>query len=158
MPQTTQPATITKLATSARKARAIAEVPLTEQEARFVAEYLKDRNGTRAARVAGFSRPDLSQYAYELLRRTEIRMAIAKTAMDIARKVKVSESRIIEETAAIAFSPIVPGLITADHKLKALNLLGQFMNLWDRDEEGNKKNPGDKVFNIQIFNIDRGLL
>ncbi len=85
-------------------------------------------------------------------------MAIAKTAMDIARKVKVSESRIIEETAAIAFSPIVPGLITADHKLKALNLLGQFMNLWDRDEEGNKKNPGDKVFNIQIFNIDRGLL
>ena len=32
--------------------------------------------------------------------------------------------------ASIAFAPIVPGMISADAKLKAINMLGNYLGLW----------------------------
>ncbi len=52
---------------------------LTLKQRRFVEEYLKDGNGTRAARAAGYrgSDPTLSQVSYENLRKTAVRKEIS---------------------------------------------------------------------------------
>ncbi|QIG73395.1 terminase small subunit protein [Rhizobium phage RHph_Y5A] len=51
---------------------------LSPRRERFVAEYIKDFNATRAARVAGYSDNGASQIAYKLLRLPVVRSAIRK--------------------------------------------------------------------------------
>ncbi|WP_165358822.1 terminase small subunit [Spirosoma sordidisoli] len=49
---------------------------LTDKQRRFVEEYVKDQNGARAARVAGYSEHSDDEIAYENLRKPQIRGAI----------------------------------------------------------------------------------
>lgn len=51
---------------------------LNERQKRFVAEYIKDFNGSRAARAAGYSEVTAGTTAYGLLQRQYIRDAIRK--------------------------------------------------------------------------------
>jgi phage terminase small subunit len=54
------------------------EDDLSPRRQRFVDEYVKDFNGSRAARDAGFSPDSASQIAYELLRLPVVRSAVRK--------------------------------------------------------------------------------
>lgn len=51
---------------------------LTAQQRRFVAEYLKDGNATKAAIRAGYSEKTAEQIGYQLLQKTSVAQAIAK--------------------------------------------------------------------------------
>lgn len=62
---------------SAAKPPAVkAEATLSPQEVRFVAEYMIDRNGARAARSAGYAVGAAKVTAHRLLKRTNIKQAI----------------------------------------------------------------------------------
>lgn len=150
--------TRTKLAANAVLIGSQADaIALTIREARFVDQYLIHLNGTKAAIEAGFPKAAASVQAYEVLRRPHIREAIARRGMEVARKAEINALRVLEELASIAFAPIVPGMISADAKLKAINMLGNYLGLWLG--EGDKPaGAGGNVMNIQIFNIDKGLL
>jgi len=62
---------------------------LTEKQKLFVAEYLKDFNGTRAATAAGYSKKTAKVIAYENLAKTEIQEALN---IAIAERIKRTET------------------------------------------------------------------
>lgn len=49
---------------------------LTDKQKLFVLEYVKDQNGARAARAAGYSEKSDDEIAYENLRKPQIRAAV----------------------------------------------------------------------------------
>ena len=90
---------------------------MTAKEAKFVAEYLVDQNGTQAARRAGYKGTDnaLGVKAHELLRKSKIREAVdagLKHQNDeilcrVQKKVDamaVTKEQWLERIGAIAFS------------------------------------------------------
>ena len=79
---------------------------LTDKQQRFCDEYLKDYNGTRAAIRAGYSEISAHSIASENLMKPEIQSYLEKKKDKIAKKLEISQERILRELAAIAFSDI----------------------------------------------------
>src|SRR5207253_499558 len=77
--------------------------PLTQRARRFVAEYLKDLNGTEAAIRAGYSRNGARTRAYEMLRNVTVCREIEFHQQEILRLSKVSVARVAHELALMAF-------------------------------------------------------
>jgi phage terminase small subunit len=77
---------------------------LTPLQQRFVAEYLVDLNGTRAAVRAGYSERSASTMASRLLGRPAIAAVIAEGIDARAARARVTADRVIDEYARIAFS------------------------------------------------------
>ncbi len=63
---------------------------LTPKQARFVAEYLVDLNATQAVIRAGYSRKTADSIGLQLLRKTQVALAIQKAQEDRARRVVFS--------------------------------------------------------------------
>lgn len=76
---------------------------MTPRQQFFVLEYLIDLNGTQAAIRAGYKPSHARSYAVELLRRPEIASAIRREMADRARRCGITEERVIEEYARMAF-------------------------------------------------------
>ena len=142
---------------------------LTDKQKRFVEEYLVDLNATQAAIRAGYSVSTATAIASELLQKEHIAEAISKAKAERSRRTGISQDRVVEELAKIAFLKITdvvnPGdatvLDTASDddkaaiesirvkeiptqagvgierevrtasKLKALELLGKHLGMWD---------------------------
>jgi phage terminase small subunit len=49
---------------------------LTPRQQRFIAEYVKDLNGTQAAIRAGYSERSAAEQAYQLLQKTSVQKPI----------------------------------------------------------------------------------
>ncbi|MGE0421641.1 MAG: terminase small subunit [Reyranellaceae bacterium] len=71
---------------------------------RFVAEYLKDLNGTRACIRAGYAAKGARQQSSRLLALPEVRDAIAARQRQLAEQFEVTEQRVIAEFAKLAFA------------------------------------------------------
>ncbi len=84
----------------------MARQALTDQQKRFVSEYLVDLNAWRAAVRAGYSPRSARGHAYQLIRRPHIAAAISAAQAELARKVGITVDRIITELARIGFSDI----------------------------------------------------
>ena len=79
---------------------------LSEKQATFVQEYLVDLNATQAAIRAGYSEKSAARYAVEMLNKTHVAEAI-RSAMDARnQRVEISQDRILEELACIAFGDV----------------------------------------------------
>lgn len=95
------------MATTAKRAAKPAAVKakkgLTVQQRLFVAEYLKDRNGTQAAIRAGYSGKTAYSQAERLLRNAEIQQSIDSFVMKIEQKVGLSMERTLLEVARLAY-------------------------------------------------------
>lgn len=74
---------------------------LNPRQMAFVRHYLDTLNATDAARKAGYSAKSASEHGCELLRNPKIQRAIEA---EVARSVPLLRARVIEETAALAFS------------------------------------------------------
>jgi len=74
------------------------------REERFVAEYLKDLNATEAMRRCGFlgRRPDVA--ASKLLARPTVTALVQARSSALLQRADATAERIIQETAAIAYS------------------------------------------------------
>ena len=79
---------------------------LTEKQATFVQEYLIDLNATQAAIRAGFSPGSAARYAVDLLNKTHVAEAIRTAMQERNRRVEISQDRILEELARIAFGDL----------------------------------------------------
>lgn len=75
----------------------------TFKQERFVAEYIVDGNGTRAAIAAGYSERTAGQESYKLLKKPQIKAAITKALMAQGKRT----------------------LVTADENLKRLDRLAR---------------------------------
>jgi phage terminase small subunit len=81
-------------------------VSLTPKQARFVAEYLKDLNGTQAATRAGYSAGTAESQASTLLRNPKVRAAVDEALERRAERVEVKTDDILRELLRLATTDI----------------------------------------------------
>lgn len=77
---------------------------LTLKQARFVDEYLIDLNATQAAIRAGYSERTAQQIGAENLSKPVIQAEIQKRRRDRERRTEITQDRVLQELAAIAFA------------------------------------------------------
>jgi len=70
----------------------------------FIAEYLKTRNATQAAKVAGYSEKSAHVQGHDLLNNPKIRRYLLKLLGDLNDKYEISAERTLRELAAVAYS------------------------------------------------------
>src|ERR1700751_3501447 len=77
---------------------------LTPKQARFVAEYLVDLNAAQAAIRAGYSAKTAKEIGCENLTKPNIQAAIEAGQLNLARQTGITQERVLNELAKIAFS------------------------------------------------------
>lgn len=90
---------------------------LTHMERIFVAEYLIDKNATRAAEAAGSTAKNFGQAGYDLLKKPDVRAEVDRRLEAMAKKLEVDADRVLQGIAQIAFGDI-RGMFDADGRLK----------------------------------------
>lgn len=86
---------------------------MTPKQAAFIAEYLVDKNATRAAIRAGYSPKTAEWIGPQLLRKTHVRQAIDAALAKQADTLEITAERILRERARLAF--LDPGKLFDDH-------------------------------------------
>lgn len=76
---------------------------MTDKEQAFVREFRVDRNATKAAIRAGYSKKTAGSAGQRLLKKVEIRAAIDAADHDLASRVGLSAERVLRERMRIAF-------------------------------------------------------
>ena len=76
---------------------------LAPQHARFVSEYLKDHNGTRAAIRAGFAPKSAHVRAHRLTRRPDVSAPLGARIRRRDRRAEANAARLLDELCRIAF-------------------------------------------------------
>lgn len=79
------------------------KVALTAKQKKFVEEYLIDLNATQAAIRAGYSPDTAYSVGSENLKKPEIKASIDKAMAERSRRTGISQDRVIQELARIAF-------------------------------------------------------
>lgn len=79
---------------------------LTAKQLRFVQEYLIDLNATQAALRAGYSKNNPDKIGAQLLGKTSVAMAIAEQMRARERRTHITQDRVLQELARIAFFDI----------------------------------------------------
>ena len=79
---------------------------LNPKQSRFVQEYLIDLNATQAAIRAGYSVKTATPQAARLLTKVDVQLAITEGQRQLAAKTGITQERVLEELAIIAFSDI----------------------------------------------------
>lgn len=74
---------------------------LSEKQRRFVQEYLKDLNATQAAARAGYKDPNIGR---RLVTKSNVSEAIQKAIEKRQARTEITQDRVLEELAAIAFA------------------------------------------------------
>ena len=97
--QEAKPATKKRAATVKAKVK----TELTFQQRVFVAEYLKDRNGTQAAIRAGYKANSAQEQASRLLSNAMVREAIEAFVIKAEEKAALTVERTLREVARLAF-------------------------------------------------------
>lgn len=77
---------------------------LNDRQERFVDEYLVDLNATAAAKRAGYSEKTARSQGQRLLTNVDIQAAIQKRQARLRGKLEITQERVLEELAAIAFA------------------------------------------------------
>lgn len=77
---------------------------LTPKQKRFVDEYLIDLNAAQAAIRAGYNEKTARQIASEYLTKPNIQAEIQKRQNRLQNKLEITQERVLQELAAIAFA------------------------------------------------------
>jgi phage terminase small subunit len=81
----------------------MAESRFTPKQAMFIAEYLVDSNGTRAALAAGVAEKSASVTASRWLKTRRIAAVIAERQAQMAAKLEITAERVLGELAKLAY-------------------------------------------------------
>lgn len=77
---------------------------LTERQKKFVNEYLKDLNATKAAERAGYASKTAGSQGNRMLKNVEIQNEIEKKMKAREKRTEVTQDKVIKELASIAFA------------------------------------------------------
>ena len=92
----------------------------------FTIEYMKDKNATQAAIRAGYSERTAYSQAHELLKKLEIKEAIAQLEEEARLKAGITVDTIVSRLNKIAENPDAKD---AD-KIRADELLGKYLGMF----------------------------
>ncbi len=136
---------------------------LTDKQALFVDEYLKDLNATQAAIRAKYSPKTASRIGPELLGKTWVAAAIAerqaklsKIAMRTAADVLADIGRVRASAMQEVLDPEVGvvSMMSYQHALKALEMEGKHIGMWTDKLELTGKGGGAIEHNLTISPAD----
>jgi len=105
---------------------------LTDKQKRFCAEYLVDFNATQAAITAGYAKRSAPSIGHENLQKPKIQRYISQFKKERNLRTQVTADMVLQELAKIAFAE--KGVKPKD-KLKALNMLGKHVGIFDKQPE-----------------------
>lgn len=88
--------------------------PLLPKHARFVLEYMKDLNGTKAAVRAGYEQSSAACVSSELLQREDVQGELQRQLEAREARTLATADRVIQELALIAFSDITDFVVRED--------------------------------------------
>jgi phage terminase small subunit len=124
-------------------------VALNARQARFVAEYLKDPNATKAAKAAGYSEKTAYSQGHDLLKKPEIAAAVARMKSQVEREA-IATRQERQEFWTRTMRGEGDSAELRD-RLKASELLGKS----EEDFTEKVKHSGGIVFRV-VTGIDRG--
>ena len=121
-------------------------VALTAKQERFVEEYLVDLNATQAAIRSGYSSKTAEQMGYQLLQKTSVQKALQEAIDKRSKRTGITQEKVIEEIGKIAFAKAhdySDADLKYSNKLKALELLGKHLGMFDGKGAGAEQNLED---------------
>ena len=96
----------------------------TPKQNHFVQEYLIDLNATQAAIRAGYSELTARQMGAENLSKPNIAAAICEAKKTRSKRTEITQDRVLEELARIAFANVGDYLKVGENGILALDLAG----------------------------------
>lgn len=119
---------------------------MSPREQRFVDEYIVDKVGARAARVAGFSERTADKYAYELLQKPRIRAAIAKALKEQQKRTLITADQVLLDLDRLAQKAEGAGEFHA--AIRGKELIGKHYKLFTEKHEHGGIGGGPVLFEI----------
>ncbi|MGX0136321.1 terminase small subunit [Cupriavidus metallidurans] len=110
--------------------------PLNARRAAFAREYVIDYNATQAAIRAGYSENTAQEQASRLMTNAEVQAAIAKEQKKRVARTEITQDRVLQEVARLAFLDI----------RKALNPDGTLKNIMELDDDTAAAIAGLEIF------------
>lgn len=116
------------------------ESKLTTKQLIFCKEYLIDYNATRSATVAGYSEKTADSQGSRMLKNVKIKTYLDEMTTQRAERLDVSADKILIEITKVAYVDIedTETEVKPSDKLKALDMLGKHVGLYERDNEQSK--------------------
>lgn len=105
---------------------------LTNKQKRFCEEYLIDLNATQAAIRAGYSSRTSDRIANQNLRKLEVQQYLQELMQRRSERTGVTADTVLSELARIAAADVE---ITGKEKIKALELLGKHLGLFNASSD-----------------------
>ena len=116
---------------------------LTKKQEMFCKEYLVDKNATKAAKRAGYSKKTAYSIANELLKKPEIKQFIDDKLTAKSKKLEITADYVLGNIKKIGESCIKRN--KEANALKAQELLGRWLRLFE-DDEGR-----DPLINVTVM-------
>lgn len=126
--------------------------PLTPKEQRFIAEYLIDGNGKRAAEDAGYAQKNSASVAYQLLQKPHMKAALAKALKDQEKRTLITADMVLKRIDRVAQKAEAAGDFSAANR--ANQLLGQHYKLFTEKHEHGGMGGGPVLFQITESEAD----
>jgi phage terminase small subunit len=120
---------------------------LTTKQELFVQEYTKNFNATQAAIRAGYSKKTAAVIGCENLVKPNIAERVKVLVEERSKKIGLDADEILAEIKKLALED---DSVPVHTKLRALEIAGKHLGLWDRDQE--------KAPRVQIVLEGRDLL
>lgn len=111
---------------------------LTIKQKIFISEYLIHRNATKAATLAGYSPKTARSAGSRLLTNVDISLAIKNGIEKQVKAAEITAQEIIQGLKSVAFSDLIIG---SAGKLRALELLGQSVGLFQKMKNATDRQP-----------------
>ena len=107
---------------------------LNERQNKFCLEYLKDFNATQAAKRAGYAERSAKVTAAKMLTNANLLKRIDELKMKQVKKSELKIEAIIKELMKIGFAKVVGDKIKTCDKLKALEMLGKYLGMFNKEK------------------------
>ena len=126
---------------------------MTDKQKMFCHEYMVDRNATQAAIRAGYSPKTAKSQGQRLLTKADIKKYIDEHTEEQYERAGISADDVLNELVSIA---MVDGVeITGKQKIKALELLGRHLGLFDTAKDKAAEQTLERLDSI-LKNIESG--
>ena len=113
-----------------RKEAEVLNKPLTPKEYRFCQEWIKDCNGARAARDAGYSERSAAELANRLLRKVNVKARIADMQRRVAELAQIDATYVLTNIKEVGERCMVKEDFNPTGAIKSLELLGKHLKLF----------------------------
>lgn len=124
----------------------------------FVAAYLTEPNATKAAIVAGYSVRSAQMASHRLMQHPWVIEQIEARRARLAKKYDISEDKVMQELAMLAFAPLGDKHVSTKDKRNALVDLARYLNLFKPTTAIEDADAGAEAPHLPLRNVTRDIL